>query len=368
MLRRRRSDGPGGPRGHRRRTRQHGAGRRSTICCPRSTATVLTLRELQGSSYGRDRRAVLKVSLGTVESRLHRARERLKRRLTNPCTVIRTFPKRGLWRLRRQRGECRRGVRRDRPRRPRPRTRRWSAQLDEMTRDRRREVGLPARPNRRPISPDQRGCDRDARTAGAAVLDLERSTPHRSGAPWWPPPILAAARPFAYLAVRSVVPGPRMEAEPVQAAPPDSCGGKSADETRSNRMVLPHGASALSVRGRHSAPARSIGSLSSAPRRKRRGAGRRPDRPHPRTFREIGSDARRFAQVRHASGCIFDDAPVQRSGACCGRRSSAENDAAATTEESNMTLCRQRIRGDPARRTSAIGVRQAASAADEMSA
>ncbi len=47
---------------------------------PEKYRVVLTLRELEGLSYN-EIAAVLKVSLGTVESRLHRARERLKRRL-----------------------------------------------------------------------------------------------------------------------------------------------------------------------------------------------------------------------------------------------------------------------------------------------
>lgn len=41
---------------------------------------VLTLRELEGLSYN-EIADVLQLSMGTVESRLHRARERLKRRL-----------------------------------------------------------------------------------------------------------------------------------------------------------------------------------------------------------------------------------------------------------------------------------------------
>lgn len=41
---------------------------------------VLTLRELQGMSY-RELAQVLKLSIGTVESRLHRARAKLERRL-----------------------------------------------------------------------------------------------------------------------------------------------------------------------------------------------------------------------------------------------------------------------------------------------
>jgi RNA polymerase sigma-70 factor (ECF subfamily) len=41
---------------------------------------VLALREIQGLSYN-EIAAVLKLSIGTVESRLHRARARLKRRL-----------------------------------------------------------------------------------------------------------------------------------------------------------------------------------------------------------------------------------------------------------------------------------------------
>jgi len=41
---------------------------------------VLALRELEGFSYN-DIASVLKISIGTVESRLHRARARLKRRL-----------------------------------------------------------------------------------------------------------------------------------------------------------------------------------------------------------------------------------------------------------------------------------------------
>ena len=47
---------------------------------PDKYRVVLTLRELEGLAYN-EIAAVLKVSLGTVESRLHRARERLKRRL-----------------------------------------------------------------------------------------------------------------------------------------------------------------------------------------------------------------------------------------------------------------------------------------------
>ncbi|MCZ6787086.1 MAG: sigma-70 family RNA polymerase sigma factor [Planctomycetota bacterium] len=47
---------------------------------PEKYRVVLTLRELESLSYN-EIAAVLKVSLGTVESRLHRARERLKRRL-----------------------------------------------------------------------------------------------------------------------------------------------------------------------------------------------------------------------------------------------------------------------------------------------
>jgi len=43
---------------------------------------VLALRELEGMSYN-EIAAVLKVSIGTVESRLHRARTRLKRELEN---------------------------------------------------------------------------------------------------------------------------------------------------------------------------------------------------------------------------------------------------------------------------------------------
>lgn len=41
---------------------------------------VLTLRELEGLSYG-EIAAVLQISIGTVESRLHRARAKLKRRM-----------------------------------------------------------------------------------------------------------------------------------------------------------------------------------------------------------------------------------------------------------------------------------------------
>ncbi|MHC4931042.1 MAG: RNA polymerase sigma factor [Planctomycetota bacterium] len=43
---------------------------------------VLALRELEGLSYN-EIASVLKISIGTVESRLHRARARLKRRLEN---------------------------------------------------------------------------------------------------------------------------------------------------------------------------------------------------------------------------------------------------------------------------------------------
>ena len=54
--------------------------RRAIASLPLKYREVLTLRELQGMSYG-EIAEVLQLSMGTVESRLHRARARLKRRL-----------------------------------------------------------------------------------------------------------------------------------------------------------------------------------------------------------------------------------------------------------------------------------------------
>lgn len=54
--------------------------RESIAALPSRYRTVLTLRELDGLSY-KEISDVLQLSIGTVESRLHRARAQLKRRL-----------------------------------------------------------------------------------------------------------------------------------------------------------------------------------------------------------------------------------------------------------------------------------------------
>ncbi|MHC4223227.1 MAG: RNA polymerase sigma factor [Planctomycetota bacterium] len=54
--------------------------REAIAALPPRYREVLALRELEGFSYN-DIASVLKISIGTVESRLHRARARLKRRL-----------------------------------------------------------------------------------------------------------------------------------------------------------------------------------------------------------------------------------------------------------------------------------------------
>jgi len=56
--------------------------RRSIAALPPRYREVLALRELEGMSYN-EIAVVLRVSIGTVESRLHRARTRLKRDLEN---------------------------------------------------------------------------------------------------------------------------------------------------------------------------------------------------------------------------------------------------------------------------------------------
>ena len=54
--------------------------RQAIAALPARYREVLALRELEGMSYNEIAR-ILKLSIGTVESRLHRARARLKRRL-----------------------------------------------------------------------------------------------------------------------------------------------------------------------------------------------------------------------------------------------------------------------------------------------
>jgi RNA polymerase sigma-70 factor (ECF subfamily) len=56
--------------------------RRAIDALPARYREVLALRELEGMSYN-EVAEVLQVSIGTVESRLHRARTRLKRELEN---------------------------------------------------------------------------------------------------------------------------------------------------------------------------------------------------------------------------------------------------------------------------------------------
>ena len=71
-----------GPAGHAAQQETRAIVREAIDSLPETYRTVLTLRELEGLAYT-EIAEVLKVSLGTVESRLHRARGRLKRRLAS---------------------------------------------------------------------------------------------------------------------------------------------------------------------------------------------------------------------------------------------------------------------------------------------
>jgi RNA polymerase sigma-70 factor (ECF subfamily) len=73
-------DGEPGPRAHAASLERRRAVRDAIAALPARYREVLTLRELEGFSYA-EIAEVLDVSIGTVESRIHRARARLRQRL-----------------------------------------------------------------------------------------------------------------------------------------------------------------------------------------------------------------------------------------------------------------------------------------------
>jgi RNA polymerase sigma-70 factor (ECF subfamily) len=74
------ADGGAGPAAHAGSEETRRLVREAIAALPLRYREVLALREIEGMSYG-EIADVLRLSMGTVESRIHRARERLKRRL-----------------------------------------------------------------------------------------------------------------------------------------------------------------------------------------------------------------------------------------------------------------------------------------------
>jgi len=74
------SDGNAGPRAQAVSLERRRAVREAIAALPTRYREVLTLRELEGFSYA-EIAEILKLSIGTVESRIHRARARLRQRL-----------------------------------------------------------------------------------------------------------------------------------------------------------------------------------------------------------------------------------------------------------------------------------------------